>query len=144
MLCIFILFVRHRPIALHIWSQRLLFLFLFLFLLRWKRMSDIVECDFITSFIIPSVQPDVEAVSWHIIHSAPAGSSAAPTVLEAAPRLAGCLYCNSPRVFQSDKATVYFSWCYIGVMHLFCHALLVHCCRKIWWSLSWLQDYQYT
>ena len=47
-------------------------------------MPDIVECDFITSFIISSVQPDVEAVSWHIIHSPPAGSSAAPTVLEAA------------------------------------------------------------
>ena len=45
-------------------------------------MPDIVECDFITSFIIPSVQSDVEAVSWHIIHSPPAGSSAAPTVLE--------------------------------------------------------------
>ena len=62
-------------------------------------MHDIVECDFLTSFIISSVQSDVEAVSWHIIHSPPAGSSAAPTVLEAAPRLAGCLYCNSPRVF---------------------------------------------
>ena len=107
LLCTLFLFLRHRPIALHICSQRMLFLWSFL--LCWKRMPHIVECYFITSFIIPSVQPDVEAVSWHIIHSAPAGSSAAPTVLEAAPRLAGCLYCNSPRVFQSDKATVYFS-----------------------------------
>ena len=74
-------------------------LFLFLLLLRWKRMPDIVECDFITSFIIPSVQSDVEAVSWHVIHSPPASSSATPTVLEAAQRLAGCLYCNSSRVF---------------------------------------------
>ena len=45
-------------------------------------MPNIVKCDFITSFIIPSVQSDVEAVSWHIIHSLPAGSSAAPTVPE--------------------------------------------------------------
>ena len=54
-------------------------------------MPHIVECYFITSFIIPSVQPDVEAVSWHVIHSAPAGSSAAPTVLEAAPRLSSSI-----------------------------------------------------
>ena len=81
--------LRHRPIALHICSQRMLFLWSFL--LCWKRMPHIVECYFITSFIIPSVQPDVEAVSWHVIHSAPAGSSAAPTVLEAAPRLAGSI-----------------------------------------------------
>ena len=89
MLFVLFLFLRHRPIALHICSQRMLFLWSFL--LCWKRMPHIVECYFITSFIIPSVQPDVEVLSWHVIHSAPAGSSAAPTVLEAAPRLAGSI-----------------------------------------------------